>query len=296
MFRKLTILLVLAVLGLSAGLAHAYFEDTVISPRSRAMGESAVAVPDAQSAAFHNPAYLAGVGQFSVGTAYSQPFRGGFGDFFYLGGAVPIDPRLGNVGFGISSFNVDYQDVDLLKETQFSMAYGVNLYQDIHSSVDFGLSVGLYNVKLGETEEGIDPGSATAFGVDLGMLMTLHRRTTLGFQVKNMNNPMIGYDEEELARRLVAGLSYEPYDGVITTFEVENELGQEVQYHGGTEFFIVEGFALLAGVATNPNRLTGGFGYTLENFNLQYGFSTGGGVLENTHHFGLNFAWGGEAP
>jgi hypothetical protein len=41
--------------------------------------------------------------------------------------------------------------------------------------------------------------------------------------------------------------------------------------------------------------LTGGFGYTFENFGVNYGFSTGGGTLDSTHQFGLQFAWGGEA-
>ena len=296
MFRKLTILLVLAALGLSAGSAQAYFENTVISPRSRGMGESGVAVPDAQAAAFLNPAHLAGVGSPSFGTSYLRPFRMDFADFYYLGGALPVNSELGSFGFGLSTFKVNYQDVDLLKETQLSLAHGVNLYHDIHSSVDFGYSVSMYNVELGETVNGVDPGEATAVGVDVGMLMTLHTRTKLGFQIKNMNNPQIGEDEEELARRLIGGVSYEPYAGMITTFEIENELGRKVQYQGGTEFYIVEGFALRAGIATNPNRLTGGFGYTFDRFALQYGFSTGGGVLESTHQFGLNFAWGGEAP
>jgi hypothetical protein len=296
MFRKLTILLVLAALGLSAGSAQAYFENTVISPRSRGMGESAVAVPDGMSAAFLNPAHLVSVASPTLGSAYVQPFRVDFADFYYLGGALPVSSRWGNFGFGFSNFQVEYMDVELLKETQLSLAHGVNLYEDIHSSVDFGWSLSMYNVEAGETIDGEDPGSATAFGVDVGMLMTLHTRTRVGFQIKNLNNPMIGFDEEELARRLVGGVSYEPYAGVITTFEIENELDQETQYHGGVEFHVIEGFALRAGVVTNPSKLTGGFGYTFDRFALQYGFSTGGGVLESTHQFGLNFAWGGEAP
>lgn len=295
MFRKLTILLVLAALGLSAVPAQAYFETTVISPRSRGMGESAVAVPDPQAAAFLNPAQLAGAGSTSLGAAYLRPFRAGFADFYYLGGALPLSERWGNFGFGLSNFQVEYLDVDLLKETQLSLAHGVNLYRDLHSTIDFGWSVAMYNVDLGPTVDGDDPGEATAFGVDVGLLMTLHQRTRLGVQIKNMNNPQIGDDEEDLARRLVGGVSYAPYDGVITTFEIENDLYEDTQYHGGVEFHLVPGFALRAGVVTNPNKLTGGFGYTFDKVTLQYGFSTGGGVLESTHQFGLNFAWGGEA-
>jgi hypothetical protein len=58
---------------------------------------------------------------------------------------------------------------------------------------------------------------------------------------------------------------------------------------------LTEGFALRAGITTGPNKLTGGFGYTYQDIGVNYGFSTGGGTLEDTHHFGLHFAWGGEA-
>ena len=46
-------------------------------------------------------------------------------------------------------------------------------------------------------------------------------------------------------------------------------------------------FALRAGVVTNPNSLTAGFGYRCRGSALDYGFSTGGGVLDSTHQFGL---------
>lgn len=165
----------------------------------------------------------------------------------------------------------------------------------MHSRVDVGATLNMYHLKFGETVSGLDPGNDSALGIDLGLLVTVHERTKLGVMVKNLNNPNIGVDEEELAHRLVAGISYEPYEGVITTFEFDNELGQDTQYHGGIEMFVAEGFALRAGVITNPSKLTAGFGYALNRFALNYGFSTGGGTLESTHQFGVQVSWGGEA-
>ncbi len=49
MIRKLTFIMILAALGLSAGPASALFDDTVINPRARAMGEASVSVTDGQS-------------------------------------------------------------------------------------------------------------------------------------------------------------------------------------------------------------------------------------------------------
>jgi hypothetical protein len=275
--------------------ASAFFENTVVNPRARAMGESSVAVQDAAYAAFMNPGQLGHITRGKVATSYVRPFNLDFTDFFYLGAGVPLSEKWGNLGLAMSEFKVDFQDASLLKETQLTLAHGFGLYSDYHSRIDFGYALNMYRVELGRSVDGYDPGDDTGFGIDLGFMMTLHKRTRLGFQVKNLNNPQIGLDNEELRRRLVAGISYEPYDGVITTFEFDNELGQDVQYHGGVDMTIVEGFALRAGVLTNPNKLTAGFGYSIAGFGFDYGFATGGGTLDSTHQFGLNYAWGGEA-
>ncbi len=295
MIRKLATFTILATLALSAAPATAFFEDTDVNPRSRAMGEASVAVLDGAFAAFQNPGGLGELEGGEVAATYVQPFRLDFTDFFYLGTGLPVSEKYGNIGLAMSHFKVGYQDTSLLKETQITLAHGVKLYEDYHSRVDFGYALNLYSVELGQTVSDFDPGSDTVFGIDLGFMMTLHKRTRLGFQVKNLNNPRIGEDVEELPRRLLGGVAYEPYDGVTTTFEIESELGNDVQYHGGVEMFVIPQFALRAGIITNPSKLTAGFGYHLKGFAFNYGFSTGGGTLDSTHQFGLNFAWGGEA-
>ncbi|MFT7699855.1 MAG: hypothetical protein ACI8S7_001688 [Candidatus Krumholzibacteriia bacterium] len=295
MIRKLTLIMILAALGLTAETASALFDEPTVNPRSRAMGETSVSVSDPAFAAFVNPGQLASVDMGAVSAAYTQPFGASFNDFFYLGAAIPLSEKWGNIGVGLSDYKVEFDGVTLQKETQLSVAHGFSLYHDMHSTINFGYALNLYSVEFGESTSGIDPGSDTVFGIDVGMDVTVHERTHIGFQVKNLSNPMIGLDQEELAKRLVAGVSYEPYDGVITSFEFNNQLGEDIQYRGGAEFVLVEGFALRAGVVTGPNKLTGGFGYNFQSFGLNYGFSTGGGVLDSTHHFGLEFAWGGEA-
>jgi hypothetical protein len=295
MRRVVPTLLALVVLGLGAQPASALFENTTANPASRAMGEASVAVVDPAYAALVNPAHLAGLDHVSGAASYVRPFGLSFADYYYLGAAVPVDVKYGNLGLAMTRFKVNYEDVDLLSETRLSASHGFTLYSDMHSTINFGYSLNLYQAEFAETVSGDDPGRDSAFGMDLGMLMVLHKRTRVGFQVHNLNNPDIGVDGEELARRLTAGISYEPYDGVVTTFEFDNELGQDLQYHGGLGFTVIDGFQLRAGLVTNPSKLTGGFGYTFENFALDYGFSTGGGTLESTHQFGLKFGWGGEA-
>ncbi|MCP4293385.1 MAG: hypothetical protein GY780_16285 [bacterium] len=295
MFQKLTTICILTALSLSAGVALAAFEDISVSPRERAMGEAGSAVVDGAYATDLNPAHLGSTVEGAIAASYVKPFNLTFNDYYHIGAAVPISPGNGAFALSLTQFKVEHQNVRLMDETRLSLGYGNTLYSDVHSTIDIGASVNMYHLKYGETTSGLNPGNDSALGFDLGLLMTVHKRTKIGVMVKNLNNPQIGVDEEELAHRLVGGISYEPYDGVITTFEIDNELGQDVQYHGGMEFYVAEGFALRAGVVTNPNKLTAGFGYSLDRFSLNYGFSTGGGTLESTHQFGVNMAWGGEA-
>jgi len=296
MLKRITIICILAALGLSAGSALAAFEDVAVSPRARGMGETGVAVPDGPYATYLNTAHLANLEESRLSASYVQPFNLTFADYYHLGVALPFEQDSGGFGFSFSQFQVEHQDVDLLDETQLSLGYGRVLYSDLHSSIAMGGSVNMYHLKFGETISGLDPGNDSALGFDLGLLATVHKRTRVGVMVKNINNPQIGIDHEELAHRVIGGVSYEPYDGVITTFEIDNELGQDVQYHGGIEMHVAPDFALRAGVITNPSKLTAGFGYQLHPVSLNYGFSTGGGTLESTHQFGLSVAWGGEAP
>ncbi len=303
MKRKLILFLAATALGLSALPALAAFENVDVSPRARAMGDAGVAVADDAFAPYFNPAGLALAASPQVGSSYLRPYGLDFADLYYFGAAVPMAPRLGALGFGLRRFAVEYEGADLQTETTFTLSHGILVYEDLHSAVRFGSSLNFHHLEFGETVGGdgegtgnLDPGDDWAVGVDIGLLVTLHSRTRLGVLVKNLNNQQIGIDQEELGQRLHGGISYTPYDGVTTTFEFENPLHGELQYHGGVEFIALEALSLRAGVLTNPHKLTAGFGYQLQGMAVNYGFSTGGGTLDSSHQFGLTFAWGGEAP
>jgi hypothetical protein len=288
-------------LGLTAGTARAAFENVSVSPRSRAMGDAGVAVADDAFASYLNPAAMAGLSHNTLGSSYVRPFGLAFTDLVYFGGALPISPKAGTIGFGFRHFGVSYEGSDLLKESTFTVSHGISLYSDIHSTVNFGYSLNVYRLEFGPTvgsdgqgTDGFNPGDDTALGLDLALLIVLHERTRLGLLAKNVNIPQIGEDNEEIPQRIQGGIAYEPYLGVVTTFEIESQLGEEVMYHGGLEMEVADSFRLRFGVQTAPNKLTAGFGYGIEGFSLEYGFSTGGGVLDSSHQFGLTYSWGGE--
>jgi len=252
MDRKLTTILVTAALVLGALPARAAFENIMVSPRGRAMGETGVAVPDALFAANLNPAGLSEtpVATGTAGGSYVQPFGLDFNSLIYLGAAQHLSGRLGGLGFGLRQFKVEYQDVDLLKETTFTVAHGLYLYRDLHSSVALGYGLNVYRLEFGETIGGLIPGDATAVGVDLGLLAVLHDRTRVGVLVHNLNAPKIGYDEEEIPQRLNMGASYRPYSGVTTTLEAQVMQGEPTQWRAGLELTVYDAFHLRAGAVT----------------------------------------------
>jgi len=47
------------------------------------------------------------------------------------------------------------------------------------------------------------------------------------------------------------------------------------------------------GIETDPSKVTGGFGVRLPQYlTLDYGFSSGGGTLDQSHQFGLTVHFG----
>ena len=105
-----------------------------------------------------------------------------------------MSEKYGNLGMAISHFKVGYQDTSLLKETQLTLAHGFNLYERLSTPrIDFGYALNCTTSTWARRSRVSIPGSDTAFGIDLGLMMTLHKRTPLGFQIKNLNNPQIGH-------------------------------------------------------------------------------------------------------
>ena len=303
MIRNWTGFLLALALALTALPAAASFDNIAVSARARAMGECGTAIADDAYAPYFNPAGLAALTGPTAAASYIRPYSLAFADLVYLGGALPLQGRGGTLGIGLRRFGVTFGGVDLMRETTVTLAHGLKLFEDMHSTVRIGYALNLYNLKFAPSvgmadtsfTGSTDPGSDTVFGLDLGLLVTLHERTRLGVMIRNANNPQIGLDNEEIARRVHGGLAFAPYDGVWTTFEFENVIGREITYHGGVEVALDYGLTARAGVLTNPSKLTGGFGYRWRNLGVDYGFSTGGGTLDSSHQFGLSWAWGGDA-
>jgi len=273
------------------GISGAAFEDIEVSPRTRAMGTTFIAfAPDAY-APFHNPASLAWTLEPEVAASYVQPFGVDFSKQTAATGVLETG-KVGGIGVGFRYFGTDYGGQDLTSETTITFAQGFRLLDDDQSTVAIGYALSYYALSYGTSVTGIDPGDDGVFGVNLGAEAVLYQRTKVGVYAQNVNNPSIGdLDKEELIRRVGVGISYQPYPGVLTMLDISNELNDPVQFRGGTEFEVASFLQLRAGLRTQPNIFTAGFGFLLKGVRVDYAFSTGGGTLSSSNQIGIGYAF-----
>ncbi len=294
---------VFAVTLLVSGSALALFDDLPVSPRARALGEATITTMDDAWAYYYNPAMLTLVGFPQVGATTARPNGLDFNRLTSVAAAAPLRGGRGTMAFGWRRYAVEFRDVDLVSENTLSVGHGFRLLQDASTTVALGWTLNLYHADMastvgpaGDGTNGIDPGNAWAVGLDIGALVGVYERTRVGFFTHNLNSPEIGDDGEELPRQFAVGVSYEPYPGVVSAFDVRTGIDEDFRYMGGVEFEVVPQLELRAGVETDPNKVTGGFGVHLPFLTLDYGFSTGGGVLDASHHVGLALRWDRTQP
>lgn len=282
---RFTILLMLLLIQFSlAGL----FDDRYPSARTTAMGGSGVAVANDVWAAYYNPAGLSRLNQPVVGTSYLRLFNVSFLHNFFGAAAYPLPGKYGTASITLQYFGVNYEGNDLSGEYTLAFSHGFYLLKDLNSSLSFGYSLKAYHWTLGESLEWGDLGSATTFGLDVGLLASIYSRTYMGIYFLNLNNPQIGtYTQHDLPQRVVVGLAYQPYDGVTTSLDFNRTIGVgDMQVWGGAEFKIIKNLDLRFGGTTNPNRFSAGVGLHFAQFNINYAVVTHS-ELGETHQMGL---------
>ncbi len=296
-WRRLIPALAGLVVLAAAAPAFAAFEDVEVSPRVRALGGAFSALPADAYTPFHNPAALAWTVDPAGAASFVRPFGYDFSEQIVASGTMGLG-KWGGLGVGVRHFGVEYHGENLTGETTVKLAHGFQLLRDMQSTLAAGWAVNLYHLDYGMSVDadparpgsGIDPGSATAFGIDLSAQATIYARTRVGFYALNVNNPSIGStDKEDLIRRVGAGVAYVPYKGVTTALDISSQLGEAVQFRGGTEFEVNDILRLRAGIRSEPSIFTAGVGISQYGVTVDYGFSTGGGTLDATHQFGVSY-------
>lgn len=290
---RIRCLLPLLLVGLLTGTAlGGLFDDRYPSPRALAMGGAGAATPAGLWSAYYNPAGLSALQRAELGTAYARLYNLGFLHNYFGGGAYPLSSRWGSLAATFQYFGVDYEGENLTGEYTMTLSHGFYLLKDIESSLSLGYSIKAYHLNYGTSVEGRELGSTTTFGVDVGLQASVYSRTTVGIYVLNFNNPSVGeFTKYDLPQRIVAGVAYQPYDGVTTTFDLNRVAGgDDLEFWGGAEFRLFQYLELRFGATTNPNRFTAGVGVNVANYRIDYGMRTHS-ELGETHSIGFVYGF-----
>ncbi|MFZ5434677.1 MAG: hypothetical protein ACOZB3_13000, partial [Calditrichota bacterium] len=225
---------------------------------------------------------------------YHQPWGLGFLSHLAASGFTTLPKRAGGLAVGVQTLGTRDGGYTMSSETEIFISHGFLLQEDLHTSLAFGYTVKYIGWGLGESvgyddAPAIDLGSTSTFGLDVGATAQLWDRFRLGGALKNINHPQVGENlKRDLPRMLSAGISYFPYYGVRTTFDVERVVSGETQFKGGVCATVVKPLDLRFGVNTNPNSFTAGFGLRWRELVLDYAFLYHP-VLNPSHLIGIGF-------
>ena len=267
--------ILLTLILVQAAFLLAVFDDYVPSARARAMGGAYTAMADDIASLYFNPAGLTNVkleAQVGFSNLYGQPFS----EVMTAAVGVKLPKKFGTVALGTRMFDVSFDEESLMSEQVWSAAHGFDLQSDIHSQISVGYTINYYRLQFAEDE------TDDALGIDLGATAFLHGRTKLGFSVKNLNQATMGdTNQNVLPSSLAFGVSYIPYDQVITSIEVKKDFAKETEFMGGVEVKLFEPLAVRFGVHSNPATWNAGVGLNVKGIKVDLSY-TAHAVLPGT--------------
>jgi len=282
--------LIITIILVNFSILFSIFDDYEPSPRARALGGAYYTKSDDANAIFYNPAGLNLAGN-CINASNTKVFGNDFEKLNNIALSIELPKKYGTLGIGMKSMEVSYLEVNLHTESTYSLGHGFTLMKDIHSKLLVGYTANIYHISQLSTDiDSNDYEKQNTVGFDIGALATLHRRTKLAFTVTNINNPKFAGEDRnfDLPRKFAMGISYEPYYGVSTSFELKKTFEQQgTEFHAGIEFVLYKILTLRTGLRNLPSSYSMGFGLNFKNILIDYGFNTH--EIGSTHHFGIGY-------
>lgn len=249
---RIKYLLAVLLLGISGVFTHIHAQ-TSMGATSVAMGQTGVAIPNSSWSLFSNAAMMP-----------TDENRVSFYGFRYVGIAEITDmaanlttqTNWGTVGAGIHRYGFN-----LFNENRFLLAYKNSL-----DRFHYGASVSYTHIF-----QGGDYGAAGAIGFDLGLAAEITDDLWFGARATNLNQPSYGDTDEELPRELATGLSYMLTPEALITAEIVKDVMFPLSFRSGVQFEVIQSLFIRAGITTQPETYSFGFGYEAGNWDVNFG-------------------------
>jgi len=261
-----------------------------VGSRATAMSGTTTTGSDIESGIFHNPAQLSNMQGMNIISGYSSLYNLDFLTYSHFG----ISNNNWAVNFEKASTEIN--GTSLSSESVFGISKGMSIYKDRQSLIEAGIRFNLYNYDFGTSagtegdgSNGINIGSGTASGIDLGFQGVLNNKYYVGYYLQNIYSLIEDSNlGSSLPKSFSIGLSYRPYEDLLTSIDINQlsgHINSEVRF--GIEYKLMESFTIRTGLQSNPNRFSGGFEFSgTDNIDIAYSFLTHH-VLSTTHQFSI---------
>ena len=246
---------------------------------------------------YNNPATLSDIKKKQLSIGYSNLYNQTYLPLSSYGIIIPTKYGI-NLGVKHISFNVEYENIELLNENITGLVGSINMLKDKNSTLSIGFSANYHTIKLGKSAgnsgdgtDGISGSSIESTSIDLGLLASLTGKYRFGVFIENFNSSSIGngISSQNLPRKIDVGFSVIPYDYLVISFSTEQLLGYDSpQLRSSIKYQLNKILCLNAGVQANPNRFGIGFIVENKNLSLSYGYLTHH-VLPGTHQSNIGF-------
>ena len=270
--KKITVILIALLIGLSVGTALAYYEMSYGSARSMGMGNAMTAVDGSADSALYNPAALGALPSGHL-NAYYLPLmmgldRGGL-SFFHASVAYPINETAGTLGAVFNSLS----SKDLYSESQVIVSYGKAFNIGIPMFA-VGVNAKLQSVAFKDDPILEEDLKKMGFDLDAGVYAGVTPNITLGVSVQNIIGSDLAVETSgsKVPMRINAGAAYmllangdvfnDLTIAVSTVIPIENT--DTLTYHFGVETTLIKILKVRAGY--DYNGITFGVGYEGSSF------------------------------
>jgi len=305
--------------------AMAAYEDVGVGARVTGLGQAYTAVADDAYSVYYNPAGLATLDRPELGTTYSKLLTGlsdgSNPSNSFMTYAHPLDGgRKGTLGAGWNYFTLG----GLYRESSLMGSYGRGLFartspnkyyvggtikylnRSLGGTPEAGSSISNTGVALGTPDPVLQRGSRSNLDADLGFLMRVKPRWTVGLMIQHLMEPNVGFvDSDKLGRNIKLGGAYKtPFSTLTGDFRLQSapDGSTDKIFALGAEKWLptlLHGSFGVRGALTNGSRdlrnLSFGLSYKISRMQFDYGFTLPIGGLTSTsgsHRLGLTLKFG----
>lgn len=272
---RLTFIIVLLLV--SFRLSFSQFELIDIGAKPISLGGAFTSLANNSNAVYYNPAGISQLPFREVSIFYSPA---PFGLKELANGSVNYVEPTKYGAFGLSAKTYGFE---LYKEITATLTYANNY----KSKIFYGANVNYYSLKIQNY------GSASTFGIDIGVLAYITDFLRWGFSAYNLNRPSIGTQKDKLPQVYRTGISVQPRNDLNFVLDVEKDTRYTASVKAGVEYTLYNMIDLRAGIGTEPTRFSGGVGIYYSLFEIGYGFYNHQD-LGLTHQGTITINFGGE--